>query len=141
MNNKELNINIPRLLGPVDEIKIGESATIEKGLYEKRGNQFYDIKLKLQDKEIFLGRFNKTFDRINTKYKDGKILIFNEKFINDGMKIVIVLSLYDIADDIFYSCTEEEAIQIFDPSIDCSNLKNKNRNILRTDIEKLKRIK
>lgn len=141
MNNKELNINIPRLLGPVDEIKIGENAVIEKGLYEKRGNKFYDIKIKLQDKEIFLGRFNKTFDRISVKYKDGKILICNEEFKKDSMKIVDVLSLYDILDDTFYSCTEEEAIKIFNPNIDYSNLKNKKRNISRADIEKLKRIK
>lgn len=141
MNNKNLDINIPKLLGPVDEIKIGENSIIEKGLYEKRGNSFYDIKLKLKDKEIFLGRFNKTFDRLSVKYKEGKILVCNEEFKADGIKIVSVLSLYDILDDTFYSCTEEEAIQIFDPSIDQSYLKNKTRNISRTDIEKLKRIK
>ena len=137
------NINIPKLIGSKDILKIGNNLTVEKGLYEKRGNRFYDIVLKTNEEVIFLGRFNKEQNSIDIEYKDGKILICQRKFDNDNQvfKVIKVLSLYEILDQTFYSCTEREALNIFDPSIDTSNLINGDNSIVRTDVEKLRRIK
>ena len=139
--NKENDINTPKLLQPLDVIKIGEDAKIVIGLYEKRGNKFYDVTLNLKDKQIFLGRFDKTFDFFKVLYNNGKILTCYENFDKDSgsIQILEVLSLYEIVDDTFYSCIEEEALTMFDPNIDASYLRNKNNLIYRTDIEKRKR--
>ena len=135
------DINIPKLINQKDIIKIGENLTIEKGLYEKRGSRFYDIVLKSNEEEIFLGRFNKEQNNIDIEYKDGKILICQRKFDNDTQKfkIIKVFSLYEIIDKTFYSCTEAEALNIFDSSIDTSSLINGDNSIVRTDVEKLRR--
>ena len=134
--------NEPKLLGPIETIKISENLTIKKGLYEKRGNAFYDISIVLLDKEIFIGRFPKDFNDIKIKYKDGKILVYYDELNEEYEKKIIikVFSLYDIIDDVFYSCTEEEALTKFDDNIDTSYLKNRNNYIYRSDIEKTKRL-
>ena len=140
MNN---DINIPKLLYPIEVMNIGDNIKLEIGLYEKRKNKFYDVILRINNSEFFLGRFNKTYNTVKAKYNDGKILIYTPEF-NDNtksMQIIEVLSLYEILDDTFYSCTQEEALNIFDNSIDSSYLKNKNKPIYRMDIEKNKRLK
>lgn len=136
------NIDEPKLIYNIDTIKIGEGATIKIDFYEKRGTRFYDIVLNLKDKEIFIGRFNKGEETIKAKYNDGKIIICDERLIEGENKVGImkVFSLYDILDDTFYSCTEEEALNIFDSSIDTSHLKDKNKPIYRADIEKKRRL-
>ena len=137
------NINIPKLVQSKEIIEIGKNLTIEKGLYEKRGSRFYDIILKNNDKEIFFGRFLKENNDIYIDYTDGKILISQKKYDNENkiFNIIKVMSLYEIIDNTFYSCTEEEALQIFDSTIDTSNLINGNNSIVRTDVEKLRRLK
>ena len=139
--NKENNINTPKLLQPLDVIKLGQDVKVSKGLYKLRENEFYDVVLTLKDKEIFIGRFNKTYDMFSVKYNNGKILSCYEDFDRDSAKMQIfeVLSLYEVVDDTFYSCTEEEALTMFDPNIDTSYLRNKNNPIYRTDTEKRKR--
>lgn len=136
------NIDEPKLIYNIDTIKIGEEATLKIDFYEKRGTRFYDIVLNLKDKEIFLGRFNKGEETIKAKYNNGKIIICDEKPIKGENKVGImkVFSLYDILDDTFYSCTEIEALNAFDPSIDTSYLKDKNKPIYRSDIEKKRRL-
>ncbi|MBR6689981.1 MAG: hypothetical protein IKL65_01455, partial [Bacilli bacterium] len=98
-------------------------------------NKFHDVIFSLKGKEFFLGRFNKTFDKINVKYKDGKIIIFYEEISKqtNQMEIIEVLSLYEIVDDMFYSCTQKEALELFDKTIDSSHLKNHDERIYRTD--------
>ena len=139
MNN---DINKVKLIYTIDNIKISEEINIKINLCEKRGNRFYDVVFYLKDKEILLGRFDKEENKVCAKYKDGKILIYNNKFNKhtNQMEIIKVLSLYEIVDDTFYSCTEEEALNIFDKSIDASYLKNKNNPIYRSDIEKTRRL-
>ena len=75
-----LDINTPKLLYPKDIIKIGENAQISIGTYEKRRDVFQDVILELNNKEIFLGRFNKDENQLIVKYKDGKILIGYQEF-------------------------------------------------------------
>lgn len=135
------NINEPKLLYSKDIIKISDSAFIEVGLYEKRKDVFYNVTLKLGSEEIFIGKFPKIYDSLEVKYKDGKILVYTNKFDSKAkaMKIIKVYSLYEISDDIFYSCTEEEALNIFDKNIDSSYLKNKDNLIYRTDVEKIRK--
>lgn len=141
--NDMLDINTPKLIYNKDIIKIGEKAQITIGTYEKRKDVFQDVVLELEDKEIFLGRFDKDENLLTVKYKDGKILIGYQEFKKDveNMRIVKVLSLYEMLDDTFISCTENEALNMFDPSIDDTYLKNKDALMHRADIEKKIRLR
>ena len=132
-----------KLLSLVETIKISENAFINVSLYQKRNAVFYDVVLNLNGKEIFLGRVSQSEKKLIVKYKDGKILLAYKSHINDdeGMKIIKVLSLYEIVDDTFYSCTEKEALNIFDSSLDDSFLKEENSLMHRADIEKKKRLR
>lgn len=141
--NNILGINTPKLLYTKEIIEIGENAKISIGTYEKRRDIFQDVVLELNNKEIFLGRFNKEENKLIVKYNNGKILIGNEEFKQEvqEMRIIKVLSLYDMLDDTFYSCTEKEALNMFDSNIDSEYLKNKDALMHRTDIEKKKRLR
>ena len=141
--NEMLDINTPKLLYPKDIIKIGENAQISIGTYEKRRDVFQDVMLDLNGKEIFLGRFDKDENKLTVKYKDGKILIGHEMFKKEteDIRIIKVLSLYEMLDDTFISCTEKEALNMFDSNIDDTYLKNKDSLIHRADIEKKKRLR
>lgn len=141
--NDMLDINTPKLLYKKDIIKIGENAQITIGTYEKRRDVFQDVVLELDGKEIFLGRFNKDENMLTVKYKDGKILIGYQEFKKEveDMRIIKVLSLYEMLDDTFISCSENEALNMFDPSIDNTYLKNKDALMHRADIEKKKRLR
>ena len=138
-----LDINTPKLLYPKDIIKIGENAQINIGTYEKRRDVFQDVILDLNGKEIFLGRFNKDENQLIVKYKDGKILIGYQEFKKEteDMRIIKVLSLYEMLDDTFISCSEKQALNMFDPNIDDSYLKNKDALMHRADIEKRIRLR
>lgn len=139
MNNTD--INTPKLLGPKEIIKIGEKAQITIGTYQKRNSVYQDVILELEDKDIFLGRFVTEEDKLVASYKNGKILIGREKEENNITNITKVLTLYEVVDDMFYSCSEIEALNLFDSSIDSSNLKNKNTYMHRSDLEKIIRLR
>lgn len=138
----DMDIDKPKLIYPKEVIKIGENITVETGFYRKRVENFYDVVLKNKEKEIFLGRFQKVDDTVKTKYNDGKILVFSERFTADtnSMNIVKVYSLYDILDDTFINCTEAEALNIFDKTIDSSHLINGDNPLRREDPEKKRRL-
>lgn len=134
--------NNTKLIYLCETVKINENTNINITLNEKRNNKFFDVVLNLKNKEIFLGRFIKEFNKISAKYNEGKILIFCDEFDQKDrrMKISEVLSLYEVVDDTFYSCTEIEALNIFDNSLDTSFLKKPHNPIHRSDIEKNKRL-
>ncbi len=137
------DINIPKLLNGKNIIKISDNSWIEKNLYEKRGDKYYEVLLYLDGKEIFIGKFNKDDYTLDVKYNNGKIIVLNTAF-NDSTSsfdIVKVLSLYDILDDTFYCSEEEEALALFDDKLDSSHLKDKNKYMIRVDIEKNRRLK
>ena len=48
----------------------------------------------------------------------------------------MVHTLYDILDDTHYSLSEAEALELFDSNLDSSKLKNKERLMIRCDVEK-----
>lgn len=138
-NNK--NINVPKLIGSKNIIKIGETAQITIGMYQKRNNVYQDVVLELKDEDIFLGRFITEEENLVVKYRDGKILIGRGKEENSIAKITKVLTLYEVIDDTFYSCSEIEALSMFDPSIDKTYLQNKNTYMHRSDLEKIIRLR
>ena len=141
--NNMFDINTPKLLHKKEIIEIGENAKISIGTYKKRNDVFQDVVLELNSEEIFLGRFAKYENLLTVKYKDGKILIGYQEFKKDveDMRIIKVLSLYEMLDDTFISCTEKEALNMFDSSIDDSYLKNKDALMHRDDIEKKIRLR
>lgn len=144
MNNLDniVDINTPKLLYDKDIIKIGENAKISIGTYEKRRDIFHDVILELNEKEIFLGRFLKDEKTITVKYNDGKILIGYEEFKKEveEMRIIKVLTLYEMVDDTFYSCSEKDALNIFNPNLSDAYLKDKETLMYRADVEKRKRL-
>lgn len=136
MNNEIKQIGTP------DIYQINKTSYVGVQLREKRGNKFFDVLLINNDKEIFLARIRKELYNLKILVNNNKILIYSDEFdsINKKMQIIKVYSLYDIEDDIFYSCKEIEALNIFDDTIDNNYLINKNNNIARSDIEKKKRL-
>ena len=132
-----------KLLNLVETIKISENAVINVSLYQKRNTVFYDVVFNLYGKEIFIGRVLQNEKKLIVKYKDGKILLAYKSHINEleGIKIIKVLSLYEIVDDTFYSCSEKEALNIFDSSLDDSFLEEENSLMHRVDLEKKKRLR
>lgn len=146
MNIEELlgirnNINEPQKVGTPDRQVISKNIFITIQEYELRGNRFVDIVLNKDEEEKFLGRFINEENKVKTKYNNGKILMYLDKFIENKMQVTKIFSLYDILDDTFYSVTELEALNLFDKNIDANYLKNKDNLIVRTDLEKKKRIK
>lgn len=134
-------VNEKKLKYKAEIVNINENNYISVSEYEKRGNSFFDVVFNNNGKEIFIGRYNKELKKINVKYNNGKILVFTNDFIKDkGVFITDVLSLYDVLDDTFYSVTKLEALNVFDPTIDSSYIKNKNKLIVRDDIEKYDRM-
>ena len=137
-----MNNNNKKILEPIYTLKISDNLIIEKCLYQTTGNTFYEVVLKTDKNEIFIGRFTKELNNLRVTYNNGKILVYYDNFIQEErqMKVIKVLSLYDILDDIFYSCTEEEALNIFNPNIDTNYLEDPDRYIYRSDLEKRKKL-
>ena len=81
-------------------IKIDEKNYIKKIDLEKRGNSFCDIVFNNCGKEIFIGRYESDSKNIKVLYKNGRILVYSDKFIKEKMQITDVHTLYDIADDV-----------------------------------------
>lgn len=130
-------------VGPSAINRINDKNFINTQLYRKKTYSFYDVILNKNGKEVFIGRFDKENDFIQTKYNNGKILVYYDKFDNSTgkLQVIEVLALFDMLDELVYACTEEEALSIFDKNIDTSYLKNPDRNIRKSDIERKKRIR
>ena len=65
------------------------------------------------------------------KYNDGKLLIYNgiyNREIND-YDVLNVYKLYNIEDDVFYSVTESDALELFDHNMSTNNLITPDRYI------------
>lgn len=128
-----IDINEPKPIGDPDIITIDKNLIIEIQNYKKRGEKYCDVTLinSLTDDEKIIGRFMEPISRIKVLYNDGKLLIYNDKFNNDEKKDVItkVLALYNIIDDVVYSESQEEMLNIFDENINSSYLEDKNKQI------------
>lgn len=110
-------------------------------LKRKRMSIYYDVVLSNNGKEIFIGHYSNEYDNIKVSLNNGNLLIYSLKSNKKGENSVKVLDLYNIEDDLHYSVTEKEALDIFDSSLKVSNLKDGDNNIHRTDLEKIKRLK
>lgn len=123
-------------------IRINDKNFISIYEYKKDLNILFDVIFNNDGKEIFIGRFIKEFNNIRAKYHNGKILVYETSFIKKIKEnhITKVYALYDIVDDTFYSVTEEEALVLFDLNLCTKHLKNKDNSLIRTDLEKMKRL-
>ena len=135
LNNND--INKPQLKYEPTIIRIDDKNYVSISEYSKRGNSFYDVIFNNNGKEVFIGRYNKILDNVKVMYNNGKILVYSD--IKNNL-IIKVYSLYDILDDTHYSLSEVEALQLFNPDLDTSFLKNKDRSVVRTDVEKRHRL-
>lgn len=138
--NNDPYLGITKALSLYDAIKIiiDDNNYISVQLFEKQRIKYYEVTFINNEKQIFLGKFYKEDYLFNVSYKNGKILIHNDEFDHGlaQMQIKEVLALYDIIDDIFYYCTEENAVKIFDETIDSSNIKRKNNKLLRSSVKR-----
>ena len=134
------DINEEKLKCEPEIIKIDDNNFIKKIDLEKRGNSFCDIVFNNCGKEIFIGRYESDSQNVKLLYKNGRILVYSDKFIKEKMQITDVHTLYDIADDVCYSMNESELLNLFDSELDSSYLKNTNKLIVRSDIEKRRRL-
>lgn len=133
----DFNFSYPVITGKQKRIEVSKENFILIKNYRKGASEYSIVSLHLKNQDVFfIGSFNEEFDNLNVKYKDGRILVYC------GVeKISKVLSLYDIVDSTFYSCSEKEALNIFDPNIDDSILKESNSMIWVSDIKKKKTLK
>ena len=117
---------------------IVEGKFIEIQLLKKRNEKYYEVIFHDEQNLMRFGKFSKDNNLLGVKYKNGKVLLYNENFNHEKrkMNIVEVLALYNIDDDIFYYCSEEEAIRMFDDTIDLTGLISPTKKILRTQIRK-----
>jgi len=132
----DINFSYPTITGKEKNININEKTFIKIKNYKKGASEYSIVTLHFNDKIVFIGKFSEEFDNLNAKYKDGRVLVY---FGNGEVKKV--LSLYEMVDDTFYSCTEEEALNIFDNTLDNSHIQNNNQLICRADSEKTRRLK
>ena len=137
-NDPYLGIKRPMALYEPRKIIIDSNRYINIQLYEKNRIKYYEVVFYDNGKEIFLGNYYKDDSIFEVSYKNGKVLIHNDEFIQEIRKVQIieVFALYDVCDGIFYYCTEEEAIKVFDERLDTSSLKRKNNKLLRNDFRK-----
>ena len=124
-------------------INIDEKNYIKKIILEKRGNEFTDVIFNNCGIEKFIGRYNNDIQNIKVLYNNGRVLVYSDKYIKEknGVQITNVYTLYDILDDVCYSMTEEDLLKTFDPTLDSSYLKNSNKLIIRSDVEKRHRLR
>lgn len=142
-NDPYIGITKPIAIDRPKIVKINENNFVIAQLCKQKGNIFYDIIVKSNDQEIFIGRYNIQENcNVELKYKNNKILVCYMQIstISKKTEIVKVETLYDIEDDCFYNCTEEEALLLFDENLNGEYLKNKKHRILRLDSEKKKKL-
>lgn len=137
------SINEEKIKWEPQIIKIDEKNYIKKIDLEKRNNNFSDVIFNNCGKEIFIGRYECGTKNIKVLYKDGRILVYSDQFIEEKKKLQItnVHTLYDIVDDVCYSMKEDELLKIFDDNLDTSYLKRTNKLIVRSDVEKKHRLR
>ncbi len=142
MNSMEELFNLPTMEKKKlsEEVnKINDNMYVKSILYSKRGDKFYDIYFVNNGIENFIGRFTQIEEKIEVLHNKDKLLICKRQYIENGMKIIKVLGMYNILDNMLYYCTELEALDLFDSSIDKKYLKNPKNTLYRLDIEKKRR--
>lgn len=120
-------------------INKNDSVTIQE--YEKRGNRFYDVTTRINGVVKFIGRYYKELDPINIAYKNGKVIIYSSR-VNEKtgvLEVNKIYSLYNVEDDVMYSCNTNEAIKEFNSMLKF-NIKN-DEVLHRSDVEKIRRYK
>lgn len=137
------SINEEKIKWEPQIIKIDEKNYIKKIDLEKRNNNFSDVIFYNCGKEIFIGRYECDTKNIKILYKDGRILVYSDQFIEEknGLQITNVHTLYDVVDDVCYSMKEDELLKTFDVNLDASYLKRTNKLIVRSDVEKKHRLR
>lgn len=141
VNNNEVNIgeyNSLLIYEPPYRYDIGQNAYVTTQRFWRRNKEYYDVFLYLKDRKILLGRFPLELNDLRIAYKDGRILIYYDEYNHEKncLEIIKVLGLYDVADDVFVSSKEKEALAIFDSDIDAEGLKDPSKYTYRSDSEK-----
>ena len=133
----------PKLFLNHDGCVIDENTYVTVDEYTQYDEYYFDILLHKENDIIPLGRYIKESKLILTAYKDKKILIYYADFdpVNGGLnRIVKVVNLYNIDDDMFYNLTEEEALKLFDESIDSSHLYTPEGKLVEFSVDKKQRV-
>lgn len=137
-----IDINIPKKIGQPEIYNINRNLYIQIQNFKKRNVEYSDVFLidKKHKNEIFIGRFIEPISKVKASYNDGKILIYHDEY-NSELRcdvVTCVLLLYNMVDDINYSCSEEEALIIFDNNAITDYLENKNSSIVKIDLKRKK---
>lgn len=123
-------------------IFIDQDKYIKKQMFEYWIRLYYEVVFVDNGSEKFIGEYEREDNRIEVAYSNGKILVYKNEynFVQKRMCLTKVFDLYNINDDTFYACTEEEALNIFNSNLDSSFLNNKGNFLMRADVEKKKRL-
>lgn len=122
-------------------IKINDKDSVSIQEYEKRGNRFCDVTSKINGVVKFIGRYYKELDPISVAFRNGKVIVYSSR-VNEKtgvLEVNKIYSLYNVEDDVMYSCNTNEAIQEFNSMLKF-NIK-KEEMLHRSDVEKIRRYK
>lgn len=128
----------PELFLIHDGCIIDEKNYISINEYIQYDVNYFDIILHKGDNDIILGRYLKDFKNIMAAYKDNKILLYYADYnYSDSnlSKIIKVINLYNIEDDVFYSLTEKEALNVFDSEISTQYLIDPDNRLIEYNID------
>lgn len=115
----------PELFLIHDGCKINDNVYVTVNEYIQFDQNYFDVVLHKNSDEIIIGRYLKEFKNIMASYNDGKIILYFVEYDyikNSLSKIIKIINLYNIADDMSYSLTEKEALNLFDKSIIADDL-------------------
>lgn len=120
-----------------DGCKIDNNTYIRVDEYIQYEQNYFDIILHKEEKEIIIGRYLKDFKNIMVAHKNNKILFYYAEYAHSDeriMNIVKIINLYNLEDDVFYSVTEKEALNLFDSSISDEYLQTPDDRLLNYNI-------
>lgn len=116
--NGKTDANLAPEIKDRDEFIIDDNIKVIVELFCQYDVYFYDITLIKNNEEKFLGRYLKD-NKLRVAYNDNKLLIYYGLYNDETAKfdrVIKVINLYNVEDDMFYSVAEEEALKLFNPN-------------------------
>lgn len=138
-------ISEPKLYMHHDGCKISEEIFVTVDEYIQYDINYLLITLHKNGKKIIVGRYLKEGRNILVSYKNGNIMLYYADYNYNTYslsKIIKVINLYDIVNDMSYAVTEKEALELFDSNLSTDNLAYPNASLVEyNEVNNQKKIK
>ena len=117
----------PKIFIHHDVCKINQNTYVTVDEYIQYDINYLLITLHKDGDQIILGRYLKEGHNILVSNRNENILLYYADYDYDThslSRIIKVINLYDIINDMTYSVTEKKALEIFDPNLSTEYLLN-----------------